>query len=172
MHLNSRGEKKHTNKNALSQKVIIPKGMINSDETTVIEIPARLHKQPIVVAKHKNTDPGRNLLCSTFKTQNRPSSIPTNIKLPSYISIDSQMNTNPKSKVEFDIQNNQLHACSLKNLNMTEEKERSELQKNLEAFQKARRKLLEHTTKLATQDPIHKLVKNTYNHNAGKQFRT
>lgn len=35
------------------QKVVIPKGMINPNETTIIEIPARLHDQPLVIAKRK-----------------------------------------------------------------------------------------------------------------------
>lgn len=29
--------------------------MVNPDETTVIEIPAKLHKQPVVVAKRKQS---------------------------------------------------------------------------------------------------------------------
>lgn len=35
------------------QKVVIPRGMVNPGETTVIEIPAKLNKQPVVVAKRK-----------------------------------------------------------------------------------------------------------------------
>lgn len=35
------------------QKVVIPRGMIDPSETTVIEIPAKLHKQPVVIAKRK-----------------------------------------------------------------------------------------------------------------------
>lgn len=38
------------------QKVVIPRGMINPHETTVIEIPTNLQKQPVVVAKRK-TEP-------------------------------------------------------------------------------------------------------------------
>lgn len=37
------------------QKVVIPKGMINPTETTIIEIPAKLHKQPVVIAKRKGS---------------------------------------------------------------------------------------------------------------------
>lgn len=37
------------------QKVVIPKGMINPGETTIIEIPSALQKQPIVVAKRKTS---------------------------------------------------------------------------------------------------------------------
>lgn len=36
------------------QKVIIPKGMVNPTETTIIEIPMALQKQPVVVAKRKH----------------------------------------------------------------------------------------------------------------------
>lgn len=74
MPLNSRGEKRRSSKNVPPQKVIIPKGMINPDETTVIEIPARLHKQPIVVAKHKNTEIGQGLFCGSVKNAQRPDS--------------------------------------------------------------------------------------------------
>lgn len=35
------------------QKVVIPRGMIDPSETTVIEIPAKLHRQPVVIAKRK-----------------------------------------------------------------------------------------------------------------------
>lgn len=34
-------------------KVIIPRGMIDPTETTVIEIPAELHKHPFLIAKKK-----------------------------------------------------------------------------------------------------------------------
>lgn len=37
------------------QKVVIPRGMIDPSETTVIEIPAKLHKQPVVIAKRKTS---------------------------------------------------------------------------------------------------------------------
>lgn len=40
------------------QKVVIPKGMINPNETTIIEIPARLHDQPLVIAKRKMNTSG------------------------------------------------------------------------------------------------------------------
>lgn len=36
-----------------SQKVIIPKGLVNPNETTIIEIPQKLQDRPAVVAKHK-----------------------------------------------------------------------------------------------------------------------
>ncbi|KAF2880033.1 hypothetical protein ILUMI_26154 [Ignelater luminosus] len=49
------GKKRDSNSTPV-QKVVIPKGVINPDETTIIEIPARLHKQPIVVAKRKVID--------------------------------------------------------------------------------------------------------------------
>lgn len=40
-----------------SQKIVIPRGMINPHETTIIEIPARLHDQPLVIAKRKPNGP-------------------------------------------------------------------------------------------------------------------
>lgn len=40
-----------------AQKIVIPKGMINPNETTIIEIPARLHDQPLVIAKRKINSP-------------------------------------------------------------------------------------------------------------------
>lgn len=40
-------------KKQVYQKVIIPKGMVNPAETTIIEIPVKLQKQPVVVAKRK-----------------------------------------------------------------------------------------------------------------------
>lgn len=50
---------KKKDKNGPMQKVLIPKGMINPGETTIIEIPARLHKQPLVIAKRKASDPNQ-----------------------------------------------------------------------------------------------------------------
>lgn len=41
-------------KKQIYQKVIIPKGMVNPAETTIIEIPVKLQKQPVVVAKRKS----------------------------------------------------------------------------------------------------------------------
>lgn len=40
-----------------AQKIVIPRGMINPNETTIIEIPARLHDQPLVIAKRKLNSP-------------------------------------------------------------------------------------------------------------------
>lgn len=37
------------------QKIVIPKGTINPNETTVIEIPGNLRKKSVVIAK-KGTD--------------------------------------------------------------------------------------------------------------------
>ncbi|KAF5304170.1 hypothetical protein FQR65_LT08064 [Abscondita terminalis] len=155
----SSGEKKRSNKNVPFQKVIIPKGMINPDETTVIEIPARLHKQPIVVAKHKTADLGRGLLCGTFKNQHLTT--PASLKSPTLPPSEPQLNINQhRLKVREGVDTNvRFNSGSLKNLNATEERERAELQKNLEAFQKARRKLLENTTKLATNNPTIKIGK-------------
>lgn len=44
-------------KKEVFQKVIIPKGMVNPEETTIIEIPSKLQKQPVVVAKRKSQEP-------------------------------------------------------------------------------------------------------------------
>ncbi|XP_074029432.1 uncharacterized protein isoform X2 [Leptinotarsa decemlineata] len=39
-----------------TQKLIIPKGTIDSTDTTIIEIPVKLHSQPVVVAKRKTSE--------------------------------------------------------------------------------------------------------------------
>lgn len=41
-----------TNAEKQPQKIIIPRGVVNPDETTVIEVPARLKRNPVVVARN------------------------------------------------------------------------------------------------------------------------
>lgn len=65
------GKRRDSNSNTPVQKVVIPKGVVNPDETTIIEIPARLHKQPIVVAKRKAVD-GESAHQTTGNTGNSP----------------------------------------------------------------------------------------------------
>ena len=38
------------------QKLIIPKGMVNPNQTTIVEIPLNMKKQPILVARRKDFD--------------------------------------------------------------------------------------------------------------------
>lgn len=52
------------------QKVVIPRGMINPHETTVIEIPTNLQKQPVVVAKRK-TEPSRSISKSRTSSKSK-----------------------------------------------------------------------------------------------------
>lgn len=51
------------------QKVVIPRGMVNPDETTVIEIPVTLIKQPVVVAKRKYPGQGAGQQDAYFPRQ-------------------------------------------------------------------------------------------------------
>lgn len=67
-----------------AQKIVIPKGMINPNETTIIEIPARLHDQPLVIAKRKINSP-----TFTSETYNRTPNSNMYEKDPSYYADDS-----------------------------------------------------------------------------------
>ncbi|KAK5644908.1 hypothetical protein RI129_006208 [Pyrocoelia pectoralis] len=153
-----KGEKKRTARNLSPQKVIIPKGMINPKETTIIEIPARLHRQPIVIAKHKNSEIGCGLLCSSFKSENESMSsknsadkpVPNNLNVSSERSNETEdkshqgpsMKGAPKLSKEKNYNQKIPVSGSSKNLDIMEEKERTELQRDLEVFQRARRNLL------------------------------
>lgn len=67
------------------QKVVIPRGMINPHETTVIEIPTNLQKQPVVVAKRKTdgaytptkSRSGTNTKPDRFRTKQTSSPVST-----------------------------------------------------------------------------------------------
>ncbi|KAG5891885.1 hypothetical protein JTB14_015903 [Gonioctena quinquepunctata] len=47
-----------------TQKLIIPRGTIDSADTTIIEIPVKLKRRPVVVAKRRNPE-------KTFIADNR-----------------------------------------------------------------------------------------------------
>ncbi|XP_031352301.1 uncharacterized protein LOC116177455 [Photinus pyralis] len=176
-------EKKRPTRNISPQKVIIPKGMVNPKETTIIEIPSRLHRQPIVIAKHKNSEIGYGLLCSSFKSTNEHVT-PTN---STFKPILSHLKTLPErilgssGSTEKRRQGSSRHSSmqvisqphhgekynnqqvpntgSFKDLEIVEERERSELQRDLEVFQRARRNLLENTSKLTSNETSNKLMK-------------
>lgn len=184
MPVTSRDKKQPTNLNLSPQKVIIPKGMINPEETTIIEIPSRLHRQPIVIAKHKNAEIGYGLLCSSFKSPNED--VPPNNS--TFTPILNHLKTLPErilgssgSKVKqrqgsahhssmpvIPIPKGDKHVQqlpntgSIKDLGAVEERERSELQRDLEVFQRARRNLLENASKLTSNETSSRIIIKKY----------
>ncbi|XP_017772439.1 PREDICTED: uncharacterized protein LOC108559616 [Nicrophorus vespilloides] len=117
------------------QKVVIPKGMINPGETTIIEIPSNLQKQPIVVAKRKTSlDSFKNASQSGGRKCCKDQG--------------GKGNNTPNGKDKKG-GNKNANAATSNELEITERKEREQFLKDLEEFQKARRKLLANASFLA-----------------------
>ncbi|KRT81835.1 hypothetical protein AMK59_5410, partial [Oryctes borbonicus] len=124
------------------QKVVIPRGMINPHETTVIEIPINLQKQPVVVAKRK-TEISRANNKSRFGSRSKYDSFrPKQTSSP--ISIHDQHQTSRSFMNYTPLEG----LSSIGDLEATERQERDQLQRDLDEFQRARRKLLANTSHL------------------------
>ncbi|GJQ75656.1 hypothetical protein Trydic_g17731 [Trypoxylus dichotomus] len=115
--------------------------MINPHETTIIEIPTNLQKQPVVVAKRK-TDALGSSSKSRFRSRSK------------YDAFRPKHTSSPISIHEQHPSRSYMHYTqfegysSIGDLEATERQEREQLQRDLDEFQRARRKLLANTSHL------------------------
>ncbi|XP_071050177.1 uncharacterized protein [Onthophagus taurus] len=139
------------------QKVVIPKGMINPGETTIIEIPDLLQRQPVLIANKRIDNVSSKFqpsASSSFShkgimTSNKQNYVGQTEKVPDFTPpvIDEEESFLNKT---IPLGNSTMYLSSNTNyLDATEYKEKQIMEKRLLKFQRARRRLFERTAPIA-----------------------
>ncbi|XP_060518199.1 uncharacterized protein LOC132696991 [Cylas formicarius] len=125
--------------NKKSQKILVPKGTIDPDEDTVIEIPIALKGQPIIVArKQGRADDSLSISRSLYSS----------ISGETFPVRTSSTLSRPQETLWYS---SQATHQPLGNLDQTELAEKQLVHSRLEEFQQARRQFLLETANVATK---------------------
>ncbi|XP_018334217.1 uncharacterized protein LOC108743238 [Agrilus planipennis] len=152
------------------QRVIIPKGLVDPEEVTILEIPLCLKDEPVVIARKKNFHPndphseeGNDRISSACSSQvslplsydqnNRPNSAkPGNLRPSSVCGNCPNRTSTPFSP-----------SLSPEQLQTMEKEECAALLNDLNQFQQARRNLILHTTSFASHPTSSSFINNNNN---------
>lgn len=140
-----------------SQKILIPRGTIDPNEDTLIEIPAGLKTKPVVVAGKNEAD--RSLTANRSTKSFISSERDFDESLFDHSILNKSISGIRQNECHFTPSNStadyrtalDLDSTVIADLNVTEQEEKMLVQRKLEAFQEARRQFLLETTHVATK---------------------
>lgn len=129
-----------------TQKVLIPRGTIDPNEDTLIEIPSSLKEKPMVIASHSHNSSGNagRTLERSFARSTSPGIRPGRSSRSEF---HSPMIPGPV----FSSTMMEMDDMRLPDLDSTEQEEAMMVQEKLRAFQEARRRFLMEASRVANK---------------------